>query len=128
MLVALASKSDPPLEFEEKWIKAKVIKVSFKNVYKCCLNQAPIPISGPHYVEGDKLVGNNYSEKPVVYPIKKHTIVQADVVVKMEVKNMSGNATLRGRINGHIFEGSIDELKSIGSKLLDADLSGAVFY
>jgi len=107
MLVALASKTDPPLKFEEKWIKAKVIKVTFKNIYKCSLKQAEIPMSGPHYVEGDKLVGDNYSEKPVVYPIKKDSIIQAQVVVNMQVKNMSGTATLRGKIGSHVYEGQI---------------------
>lgn len=107
MLVGLQSKTVPPLNFEEKWIKAKVIKVTFKNVYKCCLEQAALPLNGPHYIEGDKLVGDNYSKKPVVYPLNDHKKVQAEVIVNMEVKNMSGTATLRGKINGHVFEGSI---------------------
>ena len=107
MLVGLQSKSAPPLEFEEKWIKAKVIKVRFLNVYRCCVDKSEIKTTQPDSHWPAKKSGDYFSSKPAVYAINKDGIYEAEIIVDMECKNISGKGTLVGRVGPHIFSGPI---------------------
>ena len=88
----------------DKYLKAKVTKITFNKVYKACRSESTI--SAPHWPSG-KPDGFRLSKKPAVLQLGKGKACTAEVSVLVDSKGLSGKGALTGTLNDLVFEGSI---------------------
>lgn len=91
---------------EDKALEGEVIEVTFKSGIKVARNQSPVTI--PHWQQGTKVDEGAGSERAAVYLIDGKGGRQAlEVKVRITVsKNVSGSATLEGKLGVLEFTGS----------------------
>ena len=94
-----AVKVDP-----DKYLKAKLIEISFNDTYKSCRSLGVI--TAPHWPAG-KPDGYNKSKKAAVLQLGKGKSHTAKVKLKMDSKGLSGTGKLTGKIGKLVFEGEV---------------------
>jgi len=88
----------------DKYLKAKIIEVSFNKTYLSC--RAKTVIDAPHWPAGTP-DGYLQSKKAAVLQMGEENICTAKVKVQVDSKGLSGNGALTGTLGNLIFEGEI---------------------
>lgn len=91
-----AVKDDPNV-----YLKAKILEVSFNDVYDACRSQAVI--TAPHWPAAND--GYMQSKKAAVYQIKKDKTHTATVKLSVDSKGITSKGKLIGKLGKLLFEG-----------------------
>lgn len=100
-----AIKVDP-----DKYLKARVTKVTFNKTYKACRSLATI--TGHHWPAG-KPDGYKQSKKAAVLQLGKDKKCTATLTVKVDSKGISGKGEITGTLNNLTFVGEVPLEKGV---------------